>query len=159
MHIAYLLTGGNLGDRSKNINAARSAIGACGVINKVSHIYQTAPWGDEEQPPFLNQAIELQTQLPPTALLHALLGIEQNMGRTRKKKYGPRLIDIDILFYDKEIISEDGLTVPHPEVQNRRFALTCLADIAPHFMHPVLQKTVTRLLKDCTDKLPVQKWK
>ena len=159
MHIAYLLTGGNLGDRSKNINAARSAIEACGVINKVSHIYQTAAWGDQEQPPFLNQGIELQTHLPPSALLHALLEIEKKMGRIRKEKYGPRLIDIDILFYDKEVIDDEGLTIPHPEIQNRRFALACISDMAPHYMHPVLQKTITRLLKECTDPLPVQKWK
>lgn len=159
MHIAYLLTGGNLGDRSKNLTEARNAIEACGHIKKVSNLYQTAAWGVEEQEPYLNQAIELSTELPPAALLHALLGIEKKMGRIRNEKYGPRLIDIDILFYNNEVIDEEGLVIPHPQLQNRRFALVCLADIAPHLMHPLLHRTVKQLLKDCTDPLQVQKWK
>lgn len=159
MHIAYLLTGGNLGNREANLARARAEVEAhCGKILALSAIYETAAWGKEDQPTFLNQAIKIETNLPPQQLLEKLLEIEKNIGRVRGLKYGPRLIDIDIIFYDEAVISEPGLTVPHPQLPRRRFALQCINDLAPHFIHPVLQQSVSDLLQECDDPLMVMKW-
>ncbi|HUQ97389.1 MAG TPA: 2-amino-4-hydroxy-6-hydroxymethyldihydropteridine diphosphokinase [Chitinophagaceae bacterium] len=159
MHTAFLLIGGNLGNRQANLAAACSAIVQhCGTITTASALYETAAWGVEAQPSFLNQALALQTFSKPHALLQQLLHIEISLGRIREKKYGPRLIDIDILLYDDQVIQTPELIVPHPELQNRRFALTCLADIAPDFIHPVFQKPIAVLLAECTDPLAVHKF-
>ena len=159
IHTAFLLIGGNLGDRIKNLAAAKEGIAQhCGTIIQTSAIYETAAWGVEDQPPFLNQAIELQTFSKPHALLHGLLDVEKALGRVREKRYGPRLIDIDILLYDDLILEEPDLKIPHPELQNRRFALTCLADIAPNFIHPLFQKSIAQLLAECADPLAVHKF-
>lgn len=159
MNTAYLLIGGNLGNRLENLAAARQAIAKnCGVIRHTSAIYETAAWGLEDQPNFLNQAIELQTFSKPHVLLHGLLAVEKSLGRVREKKYGPRSIDIDILLYDDLIVNEPDLKIPHPELQNRRFALTCLADIAPNLIHPLFQKSIAQLLAKCTDPLAVNKF-
>lgn len=158
MQIAYLLTGGNTGNSREYLAQATAAIEKnCGTIITVSAIYETAAWGLEEQPPFLNQAIELATDLAPQLLLTKILAIETELGRVRQQKYGPRTIDIDILFYGKEIVQEPGLTIPHPHLQDRRFALQCLHDIAPTLIHPVLQKSIHTLLEECTDSLTVYK--
>lgn len=158
MQNAYLLTGGNTGDRQQFLASALKALEAeCGKVIAVSALYETAAWGVTDQPPFLNQAIELQTALAPQALLECILAIEVKLGRVRNQKYGPRTIDIDILLYGQEVIDEPGLVVPHPHLPNRRFALECLNDIAPAFIHPVLQKTISTLLKECTDSLTVHK--
>ena len=158
MNIAYLLTGGNIGDRLAHLQAAKTAIEKdCGIITNASDIYETEAWGGIDQSPFLNQALELQTHLSATELLHCLLKIEQHMGRERIIKYGPRIIDIDILFFNMDIIDTNELKVPHPQMQHRRFVLQCLNDIAPLYMHPVLKKTVAQLLAECTDKLNVHK--
>ena len=156
---AFLLIGGNLGDRVENLRRAKNTISL--HYNKIlceSAVYETAAWGLEAQPPFLNQAIKLQTFLKPHALLKLLLHVEEQMGRVRDEKWGPRLIDIDILLYEDAIIQSPELTIPHPELPNRRFALTCLADIAPEVMHPLFQKPIAMLLEECTDPLPVQKF-
>ena len=157
MHIAYLLTGGNSGNREDYLNKALEALQKEHVQLAASAIYQTAAWGKEDQPHFLNQAIKIQTVLTPIDLLHHVLDIEHSLGRTRDIKYGPRSIDIDILFYDDCIIEEPGLVVPHPHIQNRRFARQCLADIAPGHLHPVFGKTIEQLLEDCSDPLRVHK--
>lgn len=159
MDTAFLLIGGNLGNRLQNLRQAKDAIAAqCGHIARASGIYETAAWGLASQPPFLNQALQLQTFSKPHALLQALLQIEQLLGRVRNGKWGPRLIDVDILLYGDAVIETAELRVPHPELHNRRFALTCLADIAPHLVHPLFQKPMWQLLQECTDPLPVKKF-
>ena len=158
MNEVNLLIGGNMGDRIKYLADARSAIEAeCGKIIHASNIYETEAWGITDQEKFLNQALTLHTTLPPLEVLDAILQIEEQLGRKRAQKYGPRLIDIDILLYDDAVIDSGHLKVPHPEMQNRRFALQCLADIAPDKLHPLFHKTIRQLLAECTDPLRVQK--
>jgi 2-amino-4-hydroxy-6-hydroxymethyldihydropteridine diphosphokinase len=156
MNKAYLLMGGNVGDTMRSLWQAIEILDAeCGAIFQKSSIYQTAPWGKADQQPFLNQAVLLMTELLPKELMSRILGIEARMGRQRLAKYGPRVIDIDILFFNDLVTEEPGLTIPHPELQYRRFALIPLAEIAPSMIHPVLHKTVQALLMDCPDQLEV----
>jgi 2-amino-4-hydroxy-6-hydroxymethyldihydropteridine diphosphokinase len=158
MNEAYLLTGGNLGNRKQWLARARKSIEEnCGKILQASSIYETEPWGNREQTAFLNQAIHISTSLSALQLLQLILEIETLLGRKRDIKYGPRTIDIDILFYNDEIIKTENLVIPHPELENRRFALQCLFDIAPGLVHPVLKKTTAQLLEDCNDPLKVNK--
>ena len=159
MNISYLLIGGNQGDRLARLAAARELITAAdGQILVASALYETAAWGKTDQPDFLNQALEVATVRDAPAWLLTLLTIEERMGRRRAEKYGPRIIDIDILFFNNSIIREPGLTIPHPEIQNRRFALTPLEEIAPFLIHPVSQKTIRQLLSECTDPLAVKQF-
>ena len=159
MDVAYLLTGGNLGNRYNNLKEAKYLIEQkCGHLVDISGIYETEAWGINDQDSFLNQALMVKTSFSPKELLEQILDIETSMGRTREEKFGPRLIDIDILFYGNKIITEDGLQVPHPFVHKRRFALQCLSEIAPNYIHPVLNKTVNELLATCQDPLSVKKW-
>jgi 2-amino-4-hydroxy-6-hydroxymethyldihydropteridine diphosphokinase len=160
MNKVYLLTGGNLGDREKNLQQAADHINAtCGQIVRSSSFYETAAWGKTDQPAFLNQALELHTRLRPEALMEQLLDIESAMGRKRTEKMGPRIIDIDMLLYEDKIMDTSLLKLPHPALPQRRFALAPLADIAPGIVHPVLGKTISRLLQECSDTLPVHKLK
>lgn len=159
MNKAYLLTGGNLGDREQNLATARELISQqCGPITAASALYETAAWGKTDQPSFLNQAIEIETALTARQLIRRILKVEKLMGRVREEKYGPRLIDIDILLFNNEKHNYPLLKLPHPEMQNRRFALLPLAEIVPEMEHPLLKKTITELLKDCKDELPVKKY-
>jgi len=159
MNTAYLLTGGNLGNREENLTIARELITQhCGTIVHASSLYETAAWGKTDQPSFLNQALELQTAFKARQLIRKVLKIERTMGRTREEKYGPRIIDIDILLFNEEKHDYRLLKLPHPEMQNRRFALLPLAEIAPNVLHPVFNKTVIELLKECKDELPVKKY-
>jgi len=158
MNTAYLLIGGNLGNRAAYLEQALKQIEAlCGSITSSSSIYETAAWGNTNQPAFYNQAIKLITPLSPASLLEQLLAIELEMGRVRSEKYGPRTIDLDILMIDDKVIDTPALTIPHPQLHNRRFALLPLTEIAPSLHHPVLDKTVSGLLENCTDTLDVQK--
>ena len=158
MYTAYLLIGGNLGDRTTYLKRAATEIEQyCGKIVQYSSIYETEPWGNTEQPGFFNQCLEVKTSLTPENLMKTLLQIESKLGRVRAIKMGPRTIDLDILLIDQLIIANDLLTIPHPEMANRRFALSPLNEIAPELLHPVLKKTINNLLIACADPLDVQK--
>jgi len=158
MHTAYLLIGGNIGDRHFNLqDAARMIEEYCGDIISISSIYETAAWGFTDQPAFLNQVLVLNTELEPEELMHQLLTAEVKLGRVREQKMGPRTIDIDILLIDDLILQTEHLTVPHPFLHQRRFALTPLAEVAPTRKHPILLKTISELLTDCPDTLAVTK--
>lgn len=158
MYTAYLLTGSNLGERINYLDKAKQLIQQqCGAIVAASSFYQTAAWGYTDQPDFYNQALALQTTLAPEMLMQTLLNIELAIGRKRDIKMGPRIIDIDILLLGDEVINTGLLTVPHPFLAQRRFALMPLDEIAPKAVHPVLHKTVSQLLADCPDTLDVHK--
>ena len=155
---AYLLIGGNIGDRWAHLEQAATLIAnCCGSIAHRSPVYETAAWGNTQQAAFLNQALELHTRSQAEELMRLLLQTEERMGRIRKERYGPRTIDIDILLFNDAIQSTDLLTLPHPEMHKRRFALQPLADIAPNAQHPVLKKSIARLLAECLDGLPVKR--
>jgi 2-amino-4-hydroxy-6-hydroxymethyldihydropteridine diphosphokinase len=158
MNTAFLLTGGNLGDRSPNLKKASDAIQQhCGVIKQRSFIYQTAAWGFTNQPDFYNQALQIQTALNADELMKTLLEIEKILGRERDIKMGPRIIDIDILLMNDLVYQSEIVIIPHPHLTERRFALTPLAEIAGEIIHPVLHKTIKELLAECKDELPVYK--
>jgi len=158
MNKAYLLIGGNEGDRFLHMQQARANIEhICGVIEQVSSVYLTGAWGKTDQPDFLNQALLINTSLGAQDLLQANLSIEKTMGRIRTVQNAPRIVDIDILFYNREIIATPDLVIPHPRIAERRFVLEPLNEIAADFVHPVSGKTVRELLRECTDPLPVKK--
>ena len=158
MNKTYLLTGGNLGNRLAFLSQAKELLSEyCGVITAASSFYETAAWGNTNQAAFLNQALEITTTLNAQQLIRKILKIEKLMGRIRKEKYGPRNIDIDILLYNDEVHEMPFLKIPHPEMQNRRFALMPLAEIAPGLIHPVFKRSIMELLDDCTDGLEVNK--
>ncbi|MCS7163513.1 MAG: 2-amino-4-hydroxy-6-hydroxymethyldihydropteridine diphosphokinase [Thermodesulfovibrio sp.] len=149
MHKVYLLLGSNLGNREKNIEKAINELMLCGVrILKKSSLYNTAPWGYTEQPDFLNQAVEGLTSFEPTALLREIKKIERKMGRVETLRYGPRVIDIDIIFYDNIVFESKDLVIPHPLMHKREFVLKPLCEIAPDFIHPKLNLSVKKLLEN-----------
>ena len=158
MRTAYLLIGGNLGNRKENLSKAISLINEqCGSLTRSSSIYETEAWGNTDQPSFLNQALEISTSLTARQLMRRVLRIEEEMGRIRKEKLGPRIIDIDIILFENEIHDLRFLKIPHPEMQNRRFVLVPLAEINSNLQHPVLKKTIAELLEECPDNLEVKK--
>jgi 2-amino-4-hydroxy-6-hydroxymethyldihydropteridine diphosphokinase len=155
----YILLGSNKGDRLSNLERAIQQISLhVGIINQKSSIYETAAWGKTDQSAFLNSVIRIKSKLLPEALLDKLLEIERSIGRLRTERWGPREIDLDILFFGDLVIKSEHLQVPHPAIQNRRFTLIPLAEIAPNFVHPMLQKNCLQLLNECTDTLEVTKF-
>jgi 2-amino-4-hydroxy-6-hydroxymethyldihydropteridine diphosphokinase len=158
MNRTYLLIGGNIGDRHENLEKARQLIEAqAGKVLNQSGIYETEAWGKQDQPAFLNQVLCVETALEPRQLLHTILQAELDMGRKREEKYGPRTIDIDILLFNNLVLETRDLTIPHPQLHLRRFALMPLAEIAAAEIHPVLKKSIDELLLECPDKLGVKK--
>jgi 2-amino-4-hydroxy-6-hydroxymethyldihydropteridine diphosphokinase len=158
LHKAYLLLGSNRGDRLQMLMQAAWLIEEnTGKIISSSLVYETAPWGFEDETFFLNQVHCIQTLLTPSDLMANLLSIETAIGRKRQgNNYTSRLIDIDILFYDDHIVDHEHLTIPHPRLHQRRFALTPLAEIASDFIHPVLGITIRDLAQQCRDISEVQ---
>ena len=158
MNSAYLITGGNMGQRQEQLAyAARLIEERCGKIIDRSSIFETAAWGKTDQESFLNQALVLETTINARDLLNEILYIENLMGRDRIEKYGPRIIDIDIIFFNHQIIKENGLVIPHPEMARRRFVLEPLNQVIPAYIHPIYYKTISELLNACEDVLPVKK--
>jgi 2-amino-4-hydroxy-6-hydroxymethyldihydropteridine diphosphokinase len=156
MQEAYLLLGSNQGDRLQWLQQAICMLALlCGNLLQKSSVYETAPWGLEAQPHFLNLALLLETDKSPEALLESLQDIEEMLGRRRAELWGPRTLDIDILTYGNEVMHTEKLTIPHLFLHKRRFALAPLAEIAPNFVHPQLHKTIATLLAECSDPLSV----
>lgn len=156
-HRVYLGTGTNLGDRHFNLKHVNALIEQrIGSIRRASAIYQTAAWGVTTQPSFYNQVIEVASALTPEAILTQITEIEFLMGRVRLQKWGARLIDIDILFYDDLFMQTKNLTIPHPYITDRNFVLIPLAEIAEQLIHPVLGVSIKALLETCEDAEEVE---
>ncbi len=154
----YLLLGTNLGDRAANLAHCKNNIThQIGDITRMSSIYESDAWGITDQPGFLNQVIGVETILSPMQLLDAIGNIEDELGRIRKRKWGERIIDIDILYFHDKVVATKRLKIPHPQIQHRRFTLAPLAEIIPQSIHPVLQKSQQALLEACVDDLTVRR--
>ena len=145
-HTIYLALGTNLGDRRANLRNAIAALPPAVQVTAESPVYQTAPWGYADQPDFLNQVVQAATDFSPARLLTHLKNIETNLGRTPTFRYGPRVVDLDILFYDNLILNSPDLTIPHPRISARAFVLVPLADLAPRLRHPVSGEIISNLL-------------
>ena len=159
MENVYLLIGGNLGDREKNLqNAVVRISEKIGIIEYQSSVYESAAWGKTNQPDFLNQALVCKTLLPPLQVLTQINFIEDTFGRDRTEKWGARTMDIDILFYANQILNDSVLTIPHPLLQERKFTLAPLNEIVPEYTHPVLNKSIAQLYVDCADISKVWKY-
>lgn len=159
----YLSLGSNLGDRKQNLEKAIQFLPASETsvtISKISPFYETEPWGIPKEagghPWYINVCVGGETVLDPLTFLQYLQSLEHSLGRDRSKPLAPRTIDIDILFYDEITLESPALTIPHPRLHLRRFVLQPLKDIAPDFHHPVFKKTISELLKECTDKSVVK---
>src|SRR5215211_2793940 len=148
-HTAYLALGTNLGDRLANLKQAISALTPQMEVQTKSQVYETPPWGYEDQPKFLNQVIKAQTYLEPEALLKHLKRLEVALGRKASFQNGPRLIDIDLLFYDDLVLNQPSLVIPHPRLHERGFVLLPLMDIAPDLVHPIHKKSVREMAAQC----------
>lgn len=158
MNNLFIITGGNLGDKKKNLEyAAKQVESKVGHIVQQSSIYESESWGITDQPTFYNQVLAVQTTLFPEEIMQLLLKIEEEMGRKRTIKNASRIIDIDILFFNNEVLQSKNVEIPHKEIPNRRFVLAPLNEIAPGHIHPVLNKSIHELLAECKDDLEVKK--
>jgi 2-amino-4-hydroxy-6-hydroxymethyldihydropteridine diphosphokinase len=154
----FLLLGSNQGQADENLLKARYSVEQrAGIILRSSSVYRTEAWGNTDQPDFYNQVLEIDTTLEPHDLLSTVLKIENELGRIRTEKWGPRIIDIDILLYKEKIIDSESLSVPHPGIPFRRFTLVPLNEIASDVIHPGLKKNIKTLLADCSDVSDVKK--
>jgi 2-amino-4-hydroxy-6-hydroxymethyldihydropteridine diphosphokinase len=152
----YLLLGSNIEDRQTHLKKAQAAIAArIGTVKKTSSYYESQAWGDTEQENYWNICVEVSTTLSAEEVLTTALSIEKEMGRVRSGQWSPRTIDIDILFYGKEIIQTKDLTVPHPRLPERNFALVPMMELNGEFVHPVLELSVEDIYLDCVDPLEV----
>ncbi len=162
MNSAYLCLGGNIGDREKSLQLALVKINeTAGKIIIKSDIYETEAWGVESQQAYLNQCVKIETMLTPENLIATLLNIEKSLGRERSFNhiYESRTLDIDILFYNNLIMAKEHLVIPHPRLQLRKFVLIPLNEIAQDYLHPILNKTIFSLLKECEDTSEVKHFK
>lgn len=148
-HIVYLALGSNLDDRLANLKDAVASLPPQMDVRAKSHVYETPPWGYENQPKFLNQALKVQTYLEPEPLLKHIKRLEIALGRKASFQNGPRLIDIDILFYDELVMNTPTLTIPHPRLHERGFVLLPMMDIAPELIHPITQKSIREMVAFC----------
>jgi 2-amino-4-hydroxy-6-hydroxymethyldihydropteridine diphosphokinase len=151
MAVVYLGLGTNLGDRRANLRAAVAAVNGVAEVEALSTIYETAPLYVTDQPAFLNMAVRASSRLAPLDLLRRLKAIEAELGRIASVRYGPRLIDIDILFYDGMVMDSPDLVLPHPRLAERRFALAPLAEVAAQLIHPLLGRSIPELLASLSD--------
>ena len=161
MHNCFLLLGSNEGNRLEILNRALQAIRhKTGKILLASSVYESEPWGFEADKYFLNLAVQVETKLPAGTMLQKIQEIEKGLGRVRNSKgYASRSIDIDILFFDDDIVDKPNLQIPHPRIHGRRFTLIPLNEICPEKMHPVFGKTISELLTECFDNLVVKRYK
>lgn len=155
---AVLIIGGNLGDRNELLGQAINFICKKNRISLISSIYETQAWGNVAQKKFLNQVIEIETFLSPDKLLNFLLEIEQKLGRNRTETWGDRTMDIDILYYENQVIDSTTLTIPHRYLAERKFVLVPLGEILPNFVHPIFDKTSLQLLENCLDLCQVKRF-
>lgn len=149
-HTVYLSLGTNLGDRVANLRQAIASLSPQMRVKKKSKVYETPPWGYTEQEAFLNQVVMVTTYLEPEQLLKHIKRLEVALGRKASFRYGPRLIDLDILFFDDLILETPALTIPHPHVHERGFVLVPMMDIAPDHVHPVMQKSICEMIALCS---------
>ena len=158
MNQVVLGLGSNIGDRKKNLDKATKELlhNGCRLV-KESSIYETEPWGNTNQPQFYNKVLEISTSLSPQELLSLILKIEIKLGRERNKKWSPRIIDIDILFFSDLIINEPNLNIPHSHLHERKFVLEPLNETVPDYIHPVLKKPIHQLLAELKDTSKVEK--
>ena len=158
MNKAIILLGCNLGNCESTFETVLTLLNkTCGEITKISSLYETAPWGNQDQSFFLNQVLQITTTLNPEELHFHTEKIENELGRIRKEINGPRTIDIDILFFNDLQVITNTLIIPHPRLHLRKFTLIPLNEIIPNFIHPIYQKTINQLLFDCKDKSEVIK--
>jgi len=157
MQRVFIAIGSNLGDKISNCRRAIDEIAGFCEIVKVSSLYETEPVGNEDQPNFINSVAEIRTDLSPHELLTHLNRIEEKLGRVRSEKWGPRTIDLDIIFYGDQIIKDDNLIIPHPRAHLRRFVLEPICEIAPEFIHSEIKISVFELLKNLPDNKKVIK--
>lgn len=155
--LVFIGLGSNQGNTKKNLAEAVLRIDrSIGPVIKQSSLYKTKPWGIADQPDFLNQVILAESRMNAYECMHSLLNIENHMGRERTMKWGPRKIDLDLLYFDQLILNTSQLILPHPEIVHRRFVLAPLCEIAPDFYHPIFNKTNFQLLDECSDLLSVE---
>ncbi len=155
---AIIMLGSNEGDRVQNILTATALVTRnVGQVSGMSPVYESAPWGKASQPWYYNRALHVRTALGAHQLLAACLKVENDMGRQRHEKWGPRLIDIDLIYYSDAVLSGNGLTVPHPHIAKRKFVLVCLAALGTVLKHPVTGLSSVEMLEACKDKLEVKR--